>query len=80
VFITAIAGYIGLCLGVFMIEGINMLIDSSGGDAGFFRRPEINLNVAVTALIILVMSGALAGLVPAIKASKVKPIEALRSE
>jgi putative ABC transport system permease protein len=45
-----------------------------------FRHPGINFNVAITALIILVISGALAGFIPARRAISVKPIDALRYE
>ena len=45
-----------------------------------FLHPGINFNVAVTALAILVVAGAVAGLVPARKAVSVKPIDALRYE
>jgi putative ABC transport system permease protein len=45
-----------------------------------FKNPNIDFNMAVTALIILVISGAIAGLIPARKAVSIKPIDALRYE
>jgi putative ABC transport system permease protein len=45
-----------------------------------FRNPTVDLSVAVTALTILIVSGAIAGLIPANKAVSIKPVEALRSE
>ncbi|GAB4489955.1 MAG: ABC transporter permease [Raineya sp.] len=83
IFITAMAGYIGLLLGVGVLELIRILIEqveAGGGEVGFFSRPEVNLSVAITATIILVIAGALAGLFPAMRAANIKPIEALRAE
>jgi putative ABC transport system permease protein len=77
VLITAFAGYIGLVMGVGLLELIKPVFES--GDA-FFRNPEVNLGIAVGATVILVLAGMLAGFVPARKAAKVKPIEALRYE
>jgi putative ABC transport system permease protein len=77
VLITAFAGYIGLVMGVGLLELIKPVFES--GDA-FFRNPEVNLGIAGGATLILVVAGMLAGFVPARKAAKVKPIEALRYE
>jgi putative ABC transport system permease protein len=49
-------------------------------DAGFFSNPEVNLPIALTAVLLLVFTGALAGLIPATKAARVNPVEALRDE
>jgi len=80
IFITAVAGYFGLFLGVVLLESVNYALSAMGGDIRFFEDPEINFNVAITALIILILAGGIAGLIPAIKASKVKPVEALKNE
>jgi putative ABC transport system permease protein len=80
VFITTVAGYTGLVLGVLLLEGMNKALDVLGGDLRFFNRPEIDLRVALAALVVLIVAGALAGFVPALKAARVKPAEALRSE
>ncbi|MDW3196508.1 MAG: ABC transporter permease [Cytophagales bacterium] len=80
VFITSVAGYMGLFLGVLLLESVNYLLESMGADIEFFNRPEIDFQAAIIALIILVVSGALAGLVPALRAAHVKPIEALNAE
>ena len=76
VFITATAGYTGLMLGMAVLQ----LLNSLGVEGDFFHRPEVNLNVAVSATLLIIIAGALAGLFPAIRASKVEPIEALRTE
>jgi putative ABC transport system permease protein len=45
-----------------------------------FKNPNIDFNMAITSLVILVISGAVAGLIPARKAVSIKPIDALRYE
>jgi putative ABC transport system permease protein len=80
VFITALAGYLGLFLAILILEAINYLLIVAGAEVGWFSRPEIDLGVGVSSLIVLVVAGTLAGLVPAVKAAAVSPVEALRSE
>jgi putative ABC transport system permease protein len=76
IFITAIAGYIGMVLGIGLVELINAKMPPSN----FLRNPYVDINLAITATIILIVAGALAGLFPARKAAQIKPIEALRDE
>ena len=80
IFLTSIAGYIGLVFGVLVIEGVDYMISQQGDDAGFFMNPEIDFRIAITALVILIFSGVIAGMIPARRAINVKPIEALRTE
>jgi putative ABC transport system permease protein len=77
IFLTAIAGLIGLWISILLLELINSLLGTS---LPMFKNPTINIIVALKALVFLVCSGALAGLIPARKASLVSPVEALRSE
>jgi putative ABC transport system permease protein len=80
-FITAIAGYAGLVVGVALIEGIAQLLNAKGGGgASFFSRPEVEFSTALLALTILIVSGLLASLLPAAKAAAVNPILALQDE
>ncbi len=74
IFITAIAGYTGLVLGV----GVLQLFSEEESD--FFQHPSVDFNVAVAATLLIILSGALAGLFPALKAARVQPVEALRTE
>ena len=80
VFLTTIAGYVGLALGVGILELISTLIAQSGASGDMFNNPSVDFSKAITALIILVFAGALAGLIPAQRAVQLKPIDALRDE
>ncbi len=75
--LTSIAGYLGLVSAVGLLELINDIVGESGG---MFRNPEIDFQAAIVSLVILIIGGTLAGLIPAQKAASVDPIIALRSE
>lgn len=77
VFITSMAGYLGLILGVGLLALVASFVPP---DTPMFSNPEINLGVALQATILLVFAGTMAGLVPAVKAARIRPIEALRDE
>jgi putative ABC transport system permease protein len=74
IFITGIAGYVGLMLGIGVIEIIKYF--KLEGD--FFKNPDIDLSIALSSVALIIIAGALAGLFPALKASRVEPITALR--
>jgi putative ABC transport system permease protein len=74
--LTGFAGYLGLVAGVAVVEGIASLIASS--PAQFFRNPDVPFQSAVFTLGVLVVSGILAGLIPARRAMKISTVEALR--
>jgi putative ABC transport system permease protein len=76
IIITAFAGYIGLVLGIGILE----LIARNMPPSEFFRNPEANLSIAMGATILLIVAGTLAGFFPAMRAARIKPIEALRDE
>lgn len=80
VFLTALAGYAGLVLGVGLLELINYMLVEFNLASDMFARPEVDFEKAIIALVILIVSGALAGLIPARRATKLKPIDALRDE
>lgn len=79
IFLTIISGMAGIIMGALFIYGINTLLDSVG-PVDMFLNPSVSVGVVVTALVILVVSGLLAGFIPAQSAIKVKPIDALRAE
>ncbi len=76
VLITTVAGYAGLVLGVLVLEGLAKAIP----DAAFFRNPQVDIRVAISATVLLVVAGAVAGFFPARRAAAIRPIEALRDE
>jgi putative ABC transport system permease protein len=76
VFVTALSGYIGMMLGL----GALALAHKYIPDSDYFRSPEVALDVVLQALAALVFAGLLAGFFPALKASRIQPIEALRAD
>lgn len=76
VLVTSVAGYLGLLLGIVLLEGVTRAMPA----ADFFRNPEVDLKVAVSATVLLVVAGAIAGFFPARQAASIRPIEALRDE
>lgn len=80
VLLTAFSGYIGLVAGVLTLEMVNAAMDLLGVRAELFKNPAIDLSVALYALMALILSGALAGLIPAMRAVRIRPVEALRYE
>jgi putative ABC transport system permease protein len=80
--LTTVAGYIGLSLGVGLLELINRIMESQSKNSEeiFFKNPEVSISVALAALIVLVIAGLFAGSIPAKRALQIKPIEALREE
>jgi putative ABC transport system permease protein len=79
VFLTVMAGYIGLSLGVGVLEILNQILLKAEGKV-FFRNPQVNLTMALSALAVLVIAGIIAGLIPAKRAVSIKPIDAIRDE
>ena len=75
--VTAIFGYIGIFLGIIVLQVINHFV---GDDTEGFKNPTVDISMAVQVTLALIVSGAIAGLFPALKATKVKPVEALRDE
>ncbi|MFT3793498.1 ABC transporter permease [Flavobacterium sp.] len=75
IFITTIAGFVGLLMSLALLELVGPNVDSE-----FFLNPSVDFNVALTTLFLLIFAGALAGFFPAYRAAKIKPIVALRDE
>ena len=85
VVITALFGYVGMLLGMLACELLDKTVAQRGVNVGFetihmMVNPSVDVDVALKATLLLVMAGTLAGMVPAWKAARVKPIEALRAE
>jgi putative ABC transport system permease protein len=78
--VTSVAGYMGLVFGVGLLELIAFALRSSGAQLPYFLNPEVDFQVAITAILLLILVGILAGLMPAVRAAKITPIEAMRAE
>lgn len=75
--LTAVAGYSGLVVGVLALEGAGLLI---GPDNKTMGQPTVDLSTALWAGLILLIAGALAGLIPARSAAAIQPVQALHAE
>jgi len=75
VVLTSMAGYIGIVLGVWVVEWAGPLIEDES-----FKNPEVNFQTILIALGVLIVSGCFAGFIPAYRALEIKPVEALRTE
>ena len=85
VIITTFFGYIGMVLGVAANEYMDATLGHNVTDAGLFKmtifqNPTVGLDVCIEATIVMVIAGTIAGLIPAFKASRIRPIEALRAD
>lgn len=76
VFLTALSGYLGIVAGL----GVFELMDRYVPDSDYLRDPSVDMNAVISATVLLVIAGALAGFFPARRAAKVNPIVALRDE
>ena len=76
IFITTAAGYICLLLGVVVLEFLSSNLQS----VELFKNPEVDFGVAISATLVLIFSGCLAGYFPARRAASIKPVTALRDE
>ena len=80
VFLTIISGMAGIILATGVIWLVNFQLGQMDTSEMMFLNPSVNLGVVMIALTILIISGLLAGLIPAQHAIKVKPVDALRTE
>ncbi|GHT32247.1 ABC transporter ATP-binding protein [Bacteroidia bacterium] len=75
--LTAMAGIAGLMFGVGVLQLVSTALSQSDG---FFKNPQISFGVSIGALVILLVIGTVAGYMPARRAMRIKPIEAIREE
>ncbi|MBR2035962.1 MAG: FtsX-like permease family protein, partial [Prevotella sp.] len=85
VIITTIFGYIGMFCGVLANEYMNATIGQTQVDTGLFKatmflNPTVGLDVCIQATMVMIIAGTIAGMIPARKAAKVRPIEALNAK
>ena len=76
--LTVLAGLVGGILGVFALEALDAFL-TNAEDNGIFRHPHVTLDVLLTALTTMTVLGAFAGVLPALRALRVQPVEALRT-
>ena len=79
VFLTSLAGYIGLISGFGLVYGMNYLMVENNIELEFFRNPEVDFLTVLMALLFLICCGALSGLIPAIQAVRINPVTAMKS-
>lgn len=77
--ITLVSGMAGVAAGAGLIWIMNYALEQSG-PVDNFANPSVNISVIITALLILIISGLLAGLFPAVRATRIKPVDALRTD
>lgn len=82
IFITAVSGYLGMVFGIGIIELINSILQMMPASDGptAFRNPTVDFGTVLSATLILIIAGVCAGLMPALRATKIRPIEAMREE
>lgn len=82
IIITTAAGYLGMVLGIILTEAISSIMASAGKTDGptVFKDPTVDVGTVILATLVLVIAGVIAGLIPALKATRVRPIEAMRAE
>ena len=85
VIITTFFGYIGMVLGVAANEYMDATIGHETIDTGLFKatmflNPTVGLDVCFEATMVMIIAGTIAGLIPAFKACRIRPIEALRAD
>ncbi len=79
VFLTSLAGYLGLACGLGLVYGIQQFIIANEIEAEFFKNPEVDLGTIMGAMFILIASGVISGLIPALQAVRINPVVAMKS-
>ena len=90
ILVTAVFGYVGMVAGIGVTELINSAMETAqaaqqagenmGEDLSIFRNPTVDLGIALSANLLIIVAGVLAGYFPARKATHVTAIEAMRAE
>lgn len=78
--LTFVAGYSGFFLGVLLLTAVEKVTQMNDDGMSMFANPQISFGMGITALLILIVSGLIAGIIPAKSALRIKAIDALRDE
>ena len=78
--LTTLAGLVGLCIGVGIMAIVGMITSNMPSENMMFQDPYMSFKAAVVATIIVILSGLLAGVLPALRAIQIKAIDAIREE
>lgn len=78
--LTVLAGIIGLVIGVAIMAAVAVVVGKSASEMVMFLDPSISFGTAIAAMVIIIMSGLLAGILPAKRATQIKAIDAIREE
>jgi putative ABC transport system permease protein len=85
IIITTIFGYVGMLLGIAANEYMDATIGNMQVDAGLFKAtmfsdPTVGIDICIEATLVMIIAGTIAGLIPSLKAARIRPIEALRAD
>ncbi|GAB6013099.1 ABC transporter permease [Viscerimonas tarda] len=81
ILITAVSGYAGMLCGIGLAEIVSTALSNMPSDGmTIFKDPSVSLGIVIRATLFLIVAGVLTGLIPAIKATRVSPVEAMRAE
>jgi putative ABC transport system permease protein len=78
--LTTLAGFVGVFFGYIVVYTLNYIVQSMAKEGDLIRSVGVNFPIVIASLIILIISGVIAGILPAIKASKIRPVIALNQE
>jgi putative ABC transport system permease protein len=84
ILITAVSGYVGMLFGIGLTESVSAVMSTApttpDSSPTMFLDPTVDLTTVIMATLFLIISGTLSGLWPAIKATRISPVEAMRAE
>ena len=78
--LTTLAGLVGMCMGVGVMAIVGKITSNMPSDNMMFQDPNMGFKAAVAATVIVILSGLLAGVLPALRAIQIKAIDAIREE
>ncbi|MGC8803508.1 MAG: ABC transporter permease [Bacteroidales bacterium] len=81
ILLTFVAGLIGMVLGIGIMQGVDTILHHTvNPDSAYFLNPEVDMQAVISAFVLLIIAGTIAGSLPAWHAIRIKPVDALRTE